>query len=54
MITSGINFKNFKIKKNPYKIENNLKSLFIEKNQIINSLKKGYLNSFTSKLIKFL
>ena len=52
MITSGINFKNFKIKKNPYKIENNLKSLFIEKNQIINSLKKGYLNSFTSKLIK--
>ncbi len=52
MITRGINFKNFKIKKSSHLVKKNLNELLKEKNEIIHSLKKNYRNSFDSNFIK--
>ncbi len=52
MITRGINFKNFKIKKSSHLVKKNLNQLLKEKNEIINSLKKNYINSFDANFIK--
>ena len=40
MITSGIFFKNFKVKKKNSKIKKNLKGLILEHNYILQSLYK--------------
>jgi len=51
MITSGINFKNFKIKKKSNLVKNFFFSLLEKKNEVINSLSKEYKNSFNKKAI---
>jgi len=51
MITSGINFINFKIKKKSNLIKNFFFSLLKKKNEVINSLSKEYKNSFNKKAI---
>ena len=51
MLTSNINFKNFKIKKNTQKIKIKLKKLLQENNEVIRSLRKTYKNSYNRKLI---
>ena len=54
MLTSGINFKNYKIKKenlNP-KINKFLKSIINERSQLISSFKNNYKDDFNYKLIK--
>jgi len=51
MITSGINFINFKIKKKSKIIKNFFFSLLKKKNEVINSLSKEYKNSFNKKAI---
>ncbi len=51
MLTSNINFKNFKKKKNIKKVKKILKKLLQEDNEIIRSLRKSYRNSYHRKLI---
>ena len=51
MLTSGIHFKNFKIKSRQKEAKNELKKILKEKNQIILSLSKNYKNSFTKNLV---
>ncbi|MDC1175860.1 glucose-6-phosphate isomerase [Candidatus Pelagibacter sp.] len=51
MITSGINFINFKIKKKSNLVKNFFFSLLKKKNEVINSLSKEYKNSFNKKAI---
>jgi len=51
MITSGINFINFKIKKKSNLVKNFFFSLIKKKNEVINSLSKEYKNSFNKKAI---
>jgi len=51
MLTTNINFKNFKIKKNTKKIKKKLQKLLHEDNQVIKSLRKTYKNSYNRKLI---
>ena len=51
MITSGINFINFKIKKKSKLVKNFFFSLLKKKNEVINSLSKEYKNSFNKKAI---
>ena len=53
MLTKNINFKNFKKlnKKKNKKILKILESLFNKKNEILNSLKKNYQNSYNKKQI---
>ena len=46
MITSGIFFKNFKVKKKNSKIKKNLKDLIGEHNNILQSLHKNYKDQF--------
>ena len=46
MITSGIFFKNFKVKKKNSKIKKNLKDLIGEHNHILQSLHKNYKDKF--------
>ena len=48
MLTTRINFKNFKIKKN-LKLQAKILPLFKKKNEIINSLSKDYKDSFNKK-----
>ena len=52
MITPGISLVNFKLKKDTKKIKENLTSIIKNKNQIIYSLSKNYLNSYNYKKIK--
>ena len=52
MITPGISLINFKRKKDTKKIKENLNSVIKNKNQIIYSLSKSYLNSYNYKKIK--
>ncbi len=52
MFTSGINFTNFKLKKNKTLINKKLKILLNENNEILNSLSKNYKNSYNKKIIK--
>ena len=51
MLTNNINFKNFKNYSKNQKVVTQLKSLFKEKNQILDSLKKNYKDSFSKKKI---
>ena len=51
MITTGIKFKNFKIKKDNSLIKKKLDTLISEKNYILDSLKKNYKDSFSKKII---
>jgi len=51
MITSGINFINFKIKKKSNLVKKFFFSLLEKKNEVINSLSKEYKNSFNKKAI---
>ena len=51
MLTSNIDFKNFKIKKDPKKVKKKLKKLLQENNEVIKSLRKTYKNSYNRKLI---
>ena len=49
MLTTGIIFKNFKIKKNFNKTKKILSSLLKEKNHILNSLSNNYSDSYSKK-----
>ena len=51
MLTSNIDLKNFKTKKNTQKIKKKLKKLLQENNEIIRSLRKTYKNSYNKKLV---
>ena len=51
MISQNISFKNFKLKNKNYKLKQKLISILSEENEVINSLKKSYKNSYTKKLI---
>ena len=51
MITAGIKLINFKKKTNSLNIKKNLKLILKEKNQVIESLKTSYQNSFERKKI---
>lgn len=51
-ITSNLSFKNFTKKKNYNQINQYLKKILSEKNEIINSLKTSYKYSFSQKLVK--
>ena len=54
MLTSNINFRQFKIKKNCLKVKKELKKLLRENNSVINSLTKSYKNNFkVKKLSKY-
>jgi len=48
-LTKNINFKNFRIKNSKKKIQNILRSLLSERNQILDSLNKSYKNSYYKK-----
>ena len=48
-LTKNINFKNFRKKNSKKKIQNILRSLLSEKNQILDSLNKSYKNSYYKK-----
>ncbi len=52
MISQNIIFKNFKLKNKNYKLKQKLISILSEENEVINSLKKSYKNSYTKKLVK--
>ena len=49
MLTTGIRFKNFKIKPSTLVLKKKLNLLFREKNQVIHSLSKKYKNNFNKK-----
>ena len=49
MLTSGIKFTKFRIKKKYKKIKKELKILLKENNQVIKSLTSNYKNKFNSK-----
>jgi len=51
MLTKGINFFNFKIKKNSTLVKKNLISILKSKNEVLNSLSQNYKNNFTKKLL---
>ncbi len=51
MLTSGISFINFKIKKHSSLVKKNLISILKSKNEVLNSLSQNYKNSFTKKLL---
>ena len=52
MLTKNLNFENFVNKKVNLKLKNYLKELISSKNEVINSLSKGYKYSYTKKSIK--
>ena len=52
MITSGINFTNFKIKKKTNLVKKFLFSLLEKKTEVINSLSQNYKNNFDKKILK--
>ena len=51
MLTSGISFKNFKFKSKTISIKKKLNLLLKEKNEIIKSLSKNYINSFSPNIL---
>ena len=51
MLTPGIDFINFKIKKHSSLVKKNLASILKSKNEAINSLSQNYKNSFTKKFL---
>jgi glucose-6-phosphate isomerase len=52
MISKGIDFKNFKIKKYNNNLKDYLNSILTGKNQVISSLSKSYKDNFSKKNIK--
>ena len=52
MLTNGISFINYKTKVNSHKINNKLRQILKEKNQVIKSLTLDYKNSFDKTLVK--
>ena len=52
MITSGINFTNFKIKKKTNLVKKLLFSLLEKKTEVINSLSQNYKNNFDKKILE--
>ena len=52
MITSGIFFKNFKLKKNSLEIKKKLVKFIADDNSIAQSLKKNYQDFFKKKELK--
>ena len=46
MLTTGINFTNFKIKKKLSAVKKNLTSILKKKNEVVNSLSQDYKSSF--------
>ena len=52
MLTSGINFKNFKLSQNSSKVKKEFLSLIKNKSQVIRSLCKDYKNNYSKKEIK--
>ena len=52
MLTDSINFINFKLKKKSSNIFKKLKFIISNKNQVISSLEKNYVNSFEKKKLK--
>ena len=52
MLTSNINFKNFKTKKKNHNLQKNLRLLLKQKNFIISSLSNKYKDSFNKKILK--
>ena len=50
MLTKGVKFTNFKIKKNSLLIKKKLISLLKSKNEILNSLSQNYKDNFTKKI----
>ena len=51
MLTPGINFTNFKIKKQSSLVKKKLISILKSKNEVVNSLSQNYKNNFTKKLL---
>tara|TARA_B100001057_G_C22845661_1_gene948934 strand:+ start:861 stop:2030 length:1170 start_codon:yes stop_codon:yes gene_type:complete len=51
MLTTNIEFKNFKVRKSNKKILYLLKKLFKEENKILDSLKKNYKDTFDNKTV---
>ena len=51
MLTPGISFINFKIKKHSSLVKKNLISILKSKNEVLNSLSQNYKDNFTKKLI---
>ena len=51
MLTKGVKFTNFKIKKNSSLIKKKLISLLKSKNEILNSLSQNYKDNFTKKIL---
>ena len=51
MLTTGINFKNFKIKTKKLNFKKKLKFIFDNKNQILLSLSKNYKDNFDKKTV---
>ena len=51
MLTKGINFVNFKTKKNSTLVKKNLISILKSNNEVLNSLSQNYKNNFTKKLL---
>jgi glucose-6-phosphate isomerase len=51
MLTKGVKFTNFKIKKNSLLIKKKLISLLKSKNEILNSLSQSYKDNFTKKIL---
>ena len=52
MITNGIYFKNFKYKKNAYKIVNILKEILKKKDSTLQSLSKNFKESYNKKILR--
>ena len=51
MLTSGINFINFNVKKKSSFVKKNLISILKSKNEVVNSLSQNYKNSFSKKFL---
>ena len=52
MLTSNIDFKNFKTKNTNHSLQKSLRLLLNQKNPIISSLESSYKNSFDKKILK--
>ena len=51
MLTTGINFTNFKIKKKLSAVKKNLTSILKKKNEVLNSLSRDYKSSFNKNFL---
>ena len=51
MLTSGIRFKNFKIKAKSQEVKKKFKFLIKENNEILKSLSKNYKNTFSKNFV---